>query len=279
MHFGEHLTIDGYGGDKDKLNNESLVMQCLRELPGKLGMKILMAPQIVHAPDNDKKDPGGWTGFVIIAESHISIHTFPNRGFVSIDVYSCRNGMDTALVLKYSKEKFDLKDIAQGRVTSNRVTWGVWMLVQILFVISYYQSVGLVTSIWVPIVYLFGTVLIFISLLKYSGKGSWSWIEKIALISVIIISAIWFITESSLVALTLTLIIDTIGAIPLVMTVWRDPNADYAPAWYLGFISNALNLFAIEKWDYANAVYPIYLTVMTFTVASILKFRQYEHDS
>ena len=171
------------------------------------------------------------------------------------------------------------KAIAQGRVTSNRVTWGVWMLVQILFVISYYQSVGLVTSIWVPIVYLFGTVLIFISLLKYSGKGSWSWIEKIALISVIIISAIWFITESSLVALTLTLIIDTIGAIPLVMTVWRDPNADYAPAWYLGFISNALNLFAIEKWDYANAVYPIYLTVVTFTVASILKFRQYEHDS
>jgi len=73
-----------------------------------------MAPQIVHAPDNDKKDPGGWTGFVIIAESHISIHTFPNRGFVSIDVYSCRNGMDTALVLKYFKEKFDLKDIEQN---------------------------------------------------------------------------------------------------------------------------------------------------------------------
>ena len=114
MHFGEHLTIDGYGGNKDKLNNESLVKQCLQELPGKLGMKILMGPQIVHAPSNDKKDPGGWTGFVVIAESHMSIHTFPDRGFVSIDIYSCKNGMDTDLVLKYFKEKFDLKDIEKN---------------------------------------------------------------------------------------------------------------------------------------------------------------------
>ena len=114
MHFGEHLTIDGYGGDKDKLNDEILVLQCLQELPGKLGMGILLAPQVVHADGNDKKDPGGWTGFVIIAESHISIHTFPLRGFVSVDVYSCKNGMDTNFILNYFKEKFDLKDIEKN---------------------------------------------------------------------------------------------------------------------------------------------------------------------
>lgn len=111
MHFGEHLTIDGYGGDRDKLNDESLVLGCLQELPGKLGMGILLAPQVVHAPSNDKKDPGGWTGFTVIAESHISIHTFPARGFVSIDVYTCKNGMDTNFVSKYFKEKFGLKDV------------------------------------------------------------------------------------------------------------------------------------------------------------------------
>lgn len=114
MHFGEHLTIDGYGGEKDKLNDESLVKQCLQELPGKLGMGILMGPQVVRAPSNDKKDPGGWTGFVIIAESHISIHTFPLRGFVSVDVYTCKNDMDTDFVSKYFKEKFGLKDIEQN---------------------------------------------------------------------------------------------------------------------------------------------------------------------
>ena len=111
MHFGEHLTIDGYGGDKDKLNYRSLFTQCLQELPGKIGMRILAGPHVHLAQSNDIKDPGGWSGFVIIMESHISIHTFPNRGFVSIDAYSCKEGMDTDLILKYFKEKFNLKDI------------------------------------------------------------------------------------------------------------------------------------------------------------------------
>ena len=106
--------IDGYGGSKDKLNDKELVIKCLVELPQKLGMRPLSMPEVFLAEDNNIKDPGGWSGYVIIMESHISIHTFPDRGFVSIDVYSCKNGMDTDLVLKYFKEKFDLKDIEQN---------------------------------------------------------------------------------------------------------------------------------------------------------------------
>jgi len=114
MHFGEHLTFDGYGGDRKLLNDKNLILGILSNLPRELGMEILIGPQVVHAPGNDKKDPGGWTGFVVIAESHISIHTFPLRGFVSVDVYSCKNGMDTDFISKYLKEKFDLKDIEQN---------------------------------------------------------------------------------------------------------------------------------------------------------------------
>ena len=64
MHFGEHLMIDGYGGDRDKLNDRDLVLACLKELPGKLGMKTLSEPKVCSAPSNDIKDPGGWSGFV-----------------------------------------------------------------------------------------------------------------------------------------------------------------------------------------------------------------------
>ena len=91
--FGEHLMIDGYGGKEEKLNDNNLVMRCLDELPKMMGMKKLSKPQVFSAPDNFKKDPGGWSGFVVVMESHISIHTFPKRGFVSIDVYTCKNGL------------------------------------------------------------------------------------------------------------------------------------------------------------------------------------------
>lgn len=60
--FGEHLTIDGYGGSLSKLNNRDVVYRCLSELPGKIGLKKLAEPHIYHAPQGTDKDPGGWSG-------------------------------------------------------------------------------------------------------------------------------------------------------------------------------------------------------------------------
>jgi S-adenosylmethionine decarboxylase len=114
--FGEHLMIDGYGGDPKRLNDKDLVMLSLVELPHQLGMTRLSDPMVMEAPDNNIKDPGGWSGFVIIAESHISVHTFPKRKFVSIDVYTCRNGLNSEFVKKYFKDTFKLKDIEENFV-------------------------------------------------------------------------------------------------------------------------------------------------------------------
>jgi S-adenosylmethionine decarboxylase len=111
INFGEHLTIDGYGGDKERLNDKALVLKCLNELPELLGMHKLSKPEVYFAPGNDKKDPGGWSGFVVIQESHISIHTFPARGFVSADVYTCSSDIDQKYILKYFKDLFSLTDI------------------------------------------------------------------------------------------------------------------------------------------------------------------------
>ena len=114
MHFGEHLMIDGYGGLFEKLNDKELVLKCLNELPEKIGMKKLAKPSIYRALPSGKKDPGGWSGFVVIQESHISIHTFPARGFISADVYSCKDGLNTEFIINYFKDTFGLQDIEQN---------------------------------------------------------------------------------------------------------------------------------------------------------------------
>jgi S-adenosylmethionine decarboxylase len=110
-HFGEHVTIDGYGGDPVLLNSEEVVRNCFEELCTLLGMHKLVDPVVVSAPDNGLKDPGGWSGFVIIAESHISIHTFPKRQFISADVYTCQNGLNQEIVDNFLKDTFRLKEI------------------------------------------------------------------------------------------------------------------------------------------------------------------------
>ena len=111
MHFGEHITIDGYGGDPARLDSEEAVLSCLIELADGLKMHHLISPVVVSAPDNGLKDPGGWSGFVIIAESHISLHTFPKRKFISADVYTCQNGLDKDFIINFFKLKFKLEQV------------------------------------------------------------------------------------------------------------------------------------------------------------------------
>ena len=114
--FGVHLTIDGYRGDKEKLNNFELVYNILNELPDELGMKKLTTPYVVIAPPITEKDQGGLSGFVIIAESHISIHTFPQRKFVSIDVYTCKDELDSDKIINYFKSVFNLEEVEVNTV-------------------------------------------------------------------------------------------------------------------------------------------------------------------
>ncbi|MEI7749606.1 MAG: adenosylmethionine decarboxylase [Candidatus Moraniibacteriota bacterium] len=113
MNFGEHLMLDCYGCDAERLNDESLVFRSLIELPERLGMSRLSEPYVFRAEDNAINDPGGWSGVVVITESHISVHTFPKRKFVSIDVYTCKNGMDCESIKGYFTEIFGIGEIEE----------------------------------------------------------------------------------------------------------------------------------------------------------------------
>ena len=108
--FGIHLTIDGYGGSYEKLFDMKRIFKVLDDLPTFLGMKKLTMPYVVDAPPITPKDQGGISGFVMIAESHISIHTFPDKGFLTADVYSCKP-FDTDKTVKFFKKQFELKDL------------------------------------------------------------------------------------------------------------------------------------------------------------------------
>lgn len=111
MHFGEHITIDGYGGCQVRLDDAEFVRSCIDDLCNLLAMKRLSDTVVVSAPDNGGKDPGGWSGFVVIAESHVSVHTFPKRRFLSADVYSCQNGIDVNRIICFFKKTFALADV------------------------------------------------------------------------------------------------------------------------------------------------------------------------
>lgn len=119
-HFGEHVMIDGYHCSDLMLNDRGVVFKCLDELPQLLHMKQLSKPEVYYATGNSPKDPGGWTGVVVVEESHISIHTFPRLHFVTIDVYTCKNGLIVSSIENYFR-----KELGVGFFETNFVRRGL----------------------------------------------------------------------------------------------------------------------------------------------------------
>jgi S-adenosylmethionine decarboxylase len=103
-----HLTIDGFGGNPAKLTSEELVRELLDRYPERIGMTKI-APAHVQRYVGERAQDWGISGFVLIAESHIAIHTFPDRGYVWIDVFSCKP-FDGDDAVRIATEEFELDD-------------------------------------------------------------------------------------------------------------------------------------------------------------------------
>jgi S-adenosylmethionine decarboxylase len=107
--FGPHLMLDGYGCDKGKLQDLNLIYRILDELPSRIGMTKIMPPYVFKY-GGLKPEDWGLSGFVLITESHISVHTFPEKSFVSVDVFSCRP-FDLEFAGSYFKEAFGMEKV------------------------------------------------------------------------------------------------------------------------------------------------------------------------
>jgi S-adenosylmethionine decarboxylase len=103
--------LDGYMGEVDLLDSEAQILKWLNDLPDLLGMHKITEPVVVHADPNGLNDPGGYSGYVMIAESHISVHTFVGRRFASADVYTCKNGMDIKFIEEFFKKTFGFEEM------------------------------------------------------------------------------------------------------------------------------------------------------------------------
>jgi S-adenosylmethionine decarboxylase len=105
--FGPHLMVDGYGCEKSKITDIKIIYQLLDELPGIIGMTKMMPPYVFPYKGLRPED-WGLSGFVLIAESHISIHTFPDKNYLSFDIFSCKP-FQHEKAIKYLIDKFGIK--------------------------------------------------------------------------------------------------------------------------------------------------------------------------
>jgi len=94
--MGRHVISELWGCDFDKLNDIEFIEKTFVDAALKSGAEIREVAFHKFAPQ-------GVSGVVIISESHLTIHSFPEHGYASIDVYTCGN-LDPTIAADYIAE-------------------------------------------------------------------------------------------------------------------------------------------------------------------------------
>ncbi|MEM3399565.1 MAG: adenosylmethionine decarboxylase [Candidatus Micrarchaeia archaeon] len=89
--YGPHLMLDCYGCNKKKLGDLDYIYKFLDAFPALIGMHKIMPPVTTVYESQMKPEDWGISGVVLIAESHISVHTYPEKRYVVVDVFSCKD--------------------------------------------------------------------------------------------------------------------------------------------------------------------------------------------
>ena len=97
-----HLILDCYGCPPERLDNLKIVEAVMLETAEKIKVQVLKSHFHKFAPQ-------GVSGMVLIAESHLSIHTWPERGYAAIDIFTCGTGTLTHLAPDYLKQNLQVK--------------------------------------------------------------------------------------------------------------------------------------------------------------------------
>ena len=93
-HQSKHLLLELYRCDSEKLNDESF-LRCT------LNRAARLAKATVLNLISNKFEPQGVTAIALLAESHISIHTWPESNYSAVDIFTCGQNMMPELASQY----------------------------------------------------------------------------------------------------------------------------------------------------------------------------------
>ncbi|NLA59423.1 MAG: S-adenosylmethionine decarboxylase proenzyme [Firmicutes bacterium] len=123
--LGRHVLCEAYGCDPKVLDDREQVENIMVQAALHAGAEIREVAFHKFAPQ-------GVSGVVVISDSHLAIHTWPEYEYAAIDVFTCGNTVDPWHALNYMLKHFKAKDtdsseikrgvIRQGRLMSPQAT-------------------------------------------------------------------------------------------------------------------------------------------------------------
>lgn len=99
MIVGKHIIAELYGVPKELISHEKEVKEIVESVVKDAGLTKI-------GSNYKQFEPHGVTGVVLIAESHISLHTWPEYGLVNLDIFTCGDKRKTDRAFELFLERF-----------------------------------------------------------------------------------------------------------------------------------------------------------------------------
>jgi S-adenosylmethionine decarboxylase len=110
----QHVMLDLYGCSPRLLENEGFLRQVLDQYPTRIGMQKVGPVELRYIKTSNPLDDG-YSGFVIIATSHVSLHAWAPYGMVNLDIFSCED-FDVADVVAFARQMFQTNDMEMHEI-------------------------------------------------------------------------------------------------------------------------------------------------------------------
>ncbi|WP_396602776.1 adenosylmethionine decarboxylase [Algibacter sp. R77976] len=104
--LGHQTTVDFYGCKSDKINSCEFIENTLLKAAKILNLTVVNTT--IHS-----FSPIGVSGVIVIEESHIAIHTWPEHNYIAIDFFTCNNAYNLNEGLRWLKDEFQAESISQ----------------------------------------------------------------------------------------------------------------------------------------------------------------------
>lgn len=100
--LGHHMLVEFYNCSPEVLDDVAGIENHMNEAARACGATIVQST--FH-----RFEPWGVSGVVVISESHLAIHTWPEYGYASVDLYTCGDDIQSLVAYEYLKEKLEAK--------------------------------------------------------------------------------------------------------------------------------------------------------------------------
>ncbi len=107
--LGRHVLAEFYGCSPEILTDLELVKQQMISAAVEAGADI--RETVFH-----KFSPQGISGVVVISESHLAIHTWPELGYAAVDIFTCGQTVNPWVSCNYLKKVFSAKNVAAREI-------------------------------------------------------------------------------------------------------------------------------------------------------------------